>query len=210
MSSPRLGAGTARHSFEGGFGPGDFLRGAGLVVGEGPADLGAVDRAAGDHVAVLHVFGVEPTAFRTLFTRMVKIARKFTKSVETRLMDAPESGKLSTLPALRRRYARAPCIMAKGRIDTPDESPRFADASPPCPGYSRPGCSCPGYSALALALLAGQAARADTLLPVTPTAQAEAGWSWAAVSQMIMDYYDVPASDDPAIVMRHRQFPDRT
>jgi hypothetical protein len=49
---------------------------------------------------------------------------------------------------------------------------------------------------LAMALLAGGAARADTLLPVTPTAEAQPGWSWAAVSQMIMDYYDVPAADE--------------
>lgn len=48
----------------------------------------------------------------------------------------------------------------------------------------------------AVALLASGAARADTLLPVTPIAQAQPGWSWAAVSQMIMDYYDVPAAND--------------
>ena len=51
-------------------------------------------------------------------------------------------------------------------------------------------------SVLALAFLGGAAAQADTLLPVTPTAQDQPGWSWAAVSQMIMDYYDVPAIDD--------------
>ncbi len=49
---------------------------------------------------------------------------------------------------------------------------------------------------LALALSAGTAAEADTLLPVTPTAQDQPGWSWAAVAQMIMDYYDVPAADN--------------
>lgn len=69
---------------------------------------------------------------------------------------------------------------------------------PFCRRFAAPALAIPALAvpALALALLAGQAARADTLLPVTPTAQAEAGWSWAAVSQMIMDYYDVPASDD--------------
>jgi hypothetical protein len=49
---------------------------------------------------------------------------------------------------------------------------------------------------LALVALSCGAAQADTLLPVTPIAQAQPGWSWAAVSRMIMDYYDVPAGDD--------------
>lgn len=49
---------------------------------------------------------------------------------------------------------------------------------------------------LALVLLGGAAARADTLLPVTPTAEVQPGWSWAAVSQMIMDYYDVADPED--------------
>ena len=49
---------------------------------------------------------------------------------------------------------------------------------------------------LALTLLGATAAHADTLLPVTPSGEAQPGWSWAAVSQMIMDYYDVADPSD--------------